>query len=171
MATYLIIWRANTLRWPEESKEVRGIWEAVAAGGDEMLAAGVFKEIRWTSRTSGYCLAECSSQAEVVAACSPFDPYFSYTIEEVVPWEAGRDAVVAEVRRAAGGDEKSYDEDLKLSDADLEAVAGGRAGTAAFSNAGWTGTDQPTTCCGDGCFPRNTTNIYCRIGQTITLSC
>lgn len=69
------------------------------------------------------------------------------------------------------------DDDLVLSDDDLKAVAGGgtlSGGSASPGNtsAGFTGTDQPVLCCGQpGCFPHPTTNIYCKIGSTITLSC
>ncbi len=104
MATYLIHWKANPDNWPSDPKEVQAVWDAVAGGGDMMLANGGFTEIRWISNTSGYCIAECDSKAEALAVCTPFFPYFSQTIEETVPWEAGRDAVLEAARQGASGE-------------------------------------------------------------------
>ncbi len=103
MATYLIHWAANSADWPTDPQEVQAVWEAVTAGGDKMLANGAFKEIRWITNTSGYCIAECDSKAEALARVTPFFPYFSQTIEEAVPWDAGRDAVLGAARELAGG--------------------------------------------------------------------
>ena len=104
MATYLIHWRANPANWPTDPKELQAVWETAAAGGDTMLASGAFKEIRWTDNTAGYAIAECDSKAEALALCTPFFPYFSQTIEETVPWETARDAVLAAARQMAGGE-------------------------------------------------------------------
>ena len=101
MATYLIHWAATSAEWPNDPKEVQAVWETVAAGGDAMLASGGFQEIRWLSNTSGYCIAECDSKAEALASVTPFFPYFSQTVEEAVPWDAGRDAVVGAARALA----------------------------------------------------------------------
>lgn len=67
------------------------------------------------------------------------------------------------------------DRDLILSDEDLLAVAGGSltiGSGGSIARAPWTGTGDPIVC-GDeaGCFPKPTTNIYCKIGDTVTGNC
>lgn len=104
MATYMVNWEANPAVWPTNPSDVLAVWEKATAGADMMLASGAFKEIRWTSNTAGYGVVECDSKAEAIAICTPFFPYFSQTIEEAVPWEAARDAVLGAARQAAGGE-------------------------------------------------------------------
>ena len=104
MATYMINWKANPAVWPSDPSDVLAVWEGALAGGSRMLASGAFKEIRWTSNSSGYAVAECDSKAEALAICTPFFPYFSQTVDETVPWEAARDAVLSAARQAAGGE-------------------------------------------------------------------
>ena len=99
----MIIWKANPAVWPSDPSDVLAVWEGAAAGGDMMLASGAFNEIRWTSNSSGYAVAECDSKAEALALCTPFFPHFSQTVEETVSWNAGRDAVLGAARQAAGG--------------------------------------------------------------------
>ena len=102
MATYIVNWQANPAVWPSDPNDVLAVWEQAAAGGDMMLASGAFTEIRWTSNIAGYAIVECDSKADAIAVCTPFFPYFSQTIEDAVPWEAGRDAVRSAARQAAG---------------------------------------------------------------------
>lgn len=102
MKTYLISWHANPANWPTDPKEVLAVWEAATAGGDQALARGAFKEIRWLGATHGYCIVECDTKAEALATVSPFFPYFSQTVEETASWEEGRDAQLNALRAAAG---------------------------------------------------------------------
>ena len=102
MATYLVRWHANPGNWPTDPKELLATWEAATAGGDQALASGAFKEIRWLGTTHGYCIVERDSKAEALATVAPFFPYFSQTVEETAPWEEGRDAQLAALRAAAG---------------------------------------------------------------------
>ena len=103
MKTYLVRWQANASEWPLDPKEVQAVWEAACSGANAMLESGAFKEIRWLSGTSGYGIVEGESKADALAVVTPFFPYFSQTVEEAVPWEAGRDAVLAAARQMTGG--------------------------------------------------------------------
>ena len=101
MATYFVRWQANPGNWPTDPKEVLAAWEAACAGGDRALADGSFKESRWFSPISGYCIVERDTKAEAMATVAPFFPYFSQTVEETAAWEEGRDAQLAAVRASA----------------------------------------------------------------------
>ena len=72
MALYLIVWHADLANLPTDSNEVLAVWAAAAAGAEAMLASGGFREIRWTNKIEGYCLAECESKAEALALRTPF---------------------------------------------------------------------------------------------------
>ena len=103
MATYLIHWEANPENWPSNPNEIQAVWEQACAGGDMQLASGGLKEIRWLSDIAGYAVAECDSKADAMALVTPFFPWFNQTIQEAVPWEEGRDAVLGAARQMAGG--------------------------------------------------------------------
>ncbi len=60
-----------------------------------------------------------------------------------------------------------------LSETELLAVAGGNlsADTRDSSQPPWTGGTEIPSHCPSPCFPANTTNIYCKVGSTVTGNC
>ena len=70
-------------------------------------------------------------------------------------------------------DEREPVEGGFLSAEDLKDVSGGdiTGGGGNQSQPPWTGGSDIPQHCPSPCFPENTTNIYCKIGATITLSC
>ena len=67
------------------------------------LASGAIQEIRWLSATAGYAIVEAESKAAAMAVCTFFYPWYDQTIDQALPWEEGRDAVLGAARQMAGG--------------------------------------------------------------------
>jgi hypothetical protein len=82
-------------------KQVLNLWQGVAAGADQLLKAGIAKEIGFFSEVEGYAIVEADSREKVMGAIAPFHPLFTQEIREMIPWERGRDAVLAGLRQAA----------------------------------------------------------------------
>ena len=103
MATYLIHFKANPVAWPNNPQDVLGVWEGAVAGADQQLQSGQLKDILCISVTEGYAVAECNSKAEAIGLATPFFPWFSHTITEMVPWNQAKEAVLAAARASANG--------------------------------------------------------------------
>ena len=101
MARYLVSWKANAAAWPSDSKGVLAAWQAAAGGGDHLLSAGALKELAWLSADEGFAIFEAESKAAVMGMIQPFFPHFSQDIREIVPWESGKQAILASARQAA----------------------------------------------------------------------
>ncbi len=100
MSRYMILFRANLFAWPTDPKGLLALTEKVAAGGDYQLKTGQLKEIGWFSNTEGYAIAEGSMEKAIELAYS-YNPYYSQEIREMVPWEKGKEALLASARAAA----------------------------------------------------------------------
>jgi hypothetical protein len=101
MARYLVTWSANPSVWPSDPKDVLGVLEASTGGGDALLGNGGAKEIGWLSAEEGYAIFEADSKAAVLGMVQGFFPYFSQEVREIVPWEAGKKALLESARQAA----------------------------------------------------------------------
>jgi len=101
MPKYMVLYHTNPERWPTDPKQALAIWEATAKGADQLLKMGMAKEIGWFTNLEGYTVFEAESKEKVLEMVTPFFPFFSETIHEVVPYEKGRDAILAGARRAA----------------------------------------------------------------------
>jgi len=101
MSRYVVLWRANPSAWPSDQKQVLAVLEGAAAGGDQLLKAGAAKELGWFTVQDGYAIIEADSKDRVLGMMQPFFPYYSQDIYEVVPWENGKQAILASARQAA----------------------------------------------------------------------
>ncbi|MBM2812891.1 MAG: hypothetical protein HW416_3650 [Chloroflexi bacterium] len=101
MSRYVVLWKANPSAWPNDPKQALAVLEAVAAGGDQLLKAGAIKELGWFTGQDGYAIFEADSKDSVLGMVQPFFPYYSQDIHEVVPWESGKQAILASSRQAA----------------------------------------------------------------------
>jgi len=102
MSKYMVLLHPNSESWPKDPKQSLATWEGAAAGADQLLKTGLAKEHGWFTNLEGYTVFEAESKEKVLEMVTPFFPLFSYTIHEVVPWEKGRNAVLAGARQAAG---------------------------------------------------------------------
>ena len=101
MSRYLILYRANPEAWPTDPKQALAVWEGVIAGGDQLLATDVVKEIGWFTAQAGYAIFEAESKETVLGMVQPFFPYYSQDIHEIVPWDTAKAALLAGARAAA----------------------------------------------------------------------
>ena len=101
MARYLVLWKANAAAWPSDPKGVLAMWQAATGGGDHLLSAGALKDLAWLSADEGFAIFEAESKAAVMGMIQPFFPHFSQDIREIVPWENGKQAILASARQAA----------------------------------------------------------------------
>jgi len=101
MSRYLVLYRANASVWPVDPKQGLAVIEAVLAGGDELLTTGAAKEIGWFTAQEGYAIFEADSKDKVLGLISPFFPYFSQDVHEIVPWDQAKNAILESARQAA----------------------------------------------------------------------
>ena len=101
MARYLVLWSANPTVWPTDPKQALAVLQGAAAGGDHLLQAGGAREIGWLTAESGYAIFEADSKDKVLGMVQPFFPFYQQDIREIVPWEQGKQALLASARQAA----------------------------------------------------------------------
>jgi hypothetical protein len=100
MAIYQIHFKANPALWPTDPKEKLAISEGAFQGADDLLAAGAMQEVCWVSASEGYARVEASSAAGALAICAMFFPMFTQEIQELVPWNVAKEAILGAVRQA-----------------------------------------------------------------------
>jgi len=103
MATYQIHFKANPVLWPSDPKENLALWEQMSQGADALLATGTLQEIYVVSASEGYCRLESESKNAALAICATFFPMYTQEVQELVPWEVAKDAIVEAVRQTAAG--------------------------------------------------------------------
>jgi hypothetical protein len=101
MSKYLVLWKANPATWPTDPKQALTSYQGATGGGDQLLKSGVAKEIGWLTNADGYAIFEADSKDKVLQALTPFHPLFTQTVQEIVPWEKGKEAILAGARMAA----------------------------------------------------------------------
>ena len=100
MATYQIHFKANPALWPTGPKEKLAISEGVFQGADDLLAMGAMQEVCWVSASERYARVEANSAAGALAVCAMFFPMFTQEIQELVPWNVAKKAILGAVRQA-----------------------------------------------------------------------
>jgi hypothetical protein len=101
MARYMVSWKANASVWPTDPKEVLGALEAATGGADQLLAGGALKELGWFTPHEGFAIFEADSKESVLGMVQGFFPYYTPEFQEIVPWEAGKKAILESARQAA----------------------------------------------------------------------
>ena len=94
MARFLILWHRNPVApWPKDLKETIKLLETMWAGIDNLLKKGEIKEFGWfLDGKSGYAIGEGES-ATVIKDVSMFTPFEEFEVQEITPWEKGKNAV------------------------------------------------------------------------------
>ena len=103
MAKYIIHFKTNVEAWPTDPAAVLALWEGVVGAGTAMIDAGTISTVDWTSNMEGYATVEADSKAAAIEVGAAFFPFFSQSIEEVVPWAEATAAILAGARAAAEG--------------------------------------------------------------------
>ena len=102
MAKYIIHFKANAQAFPTDPSAAVELWEGTVAAATAFLDAGTLSTIAWTSNMEGYATLESASKAAPIQVAAAFFPFFTQTIEEVVPWTEAA-AILAGVRAVAEG--------------------------------------------------------------------
>ncbi len=101
MPTYQIHFKANPALWPTDPQENLALWEQTVQGADAMLETGAMKDLYFISATEGYVCVEADTKAAAVAVAAAFFPNWTQEIQELVPWEQAKDAILGAVRQTA----------------------------------------------------------------------
>jgi hypothetical protein len=101
MPRYMVSWTANPAVWSTDPKEALVALEAATGGGEQLLASGALKELGWFTAQEGFGIFEAESKENVLGMVQGFFPYYLQEIREIVPWEAGKRAVLESARQAA----------------------------------------------------------------------
>ena len=100
MSRYMVSWKANPSAWPTDAKEALVALEGATAGGDGLLAMGAISELGWFTAQEGYAIFEADSKEKVLGLVQGFFPYYTQDVREIVPWEAGKNAILESARQA-----------------------------------------------------------------------
>lgn len=102
MAKFLVLWRRSPAApWPEDPVENSELTERNFAGLDELINKGEIKEFGFfLSGSSGYAIAEGGS-AEAFRNLAMFVPYFEFDVQEIIPYEKGKETIRAIMRAFA----------------------------------------------------------------------
>lgn len=96
MARFLTLWRRNPVApWPTDPVEYSKLMETIWAGLDDLMKKGEVKEWGFfLDGTSGYAIGEMES---IVAFkdISMFTPYFECEVQEIIPYEKGKEIIRA----------------------------------------------------------------------------
>ena len=100
MSRYMVSWKANPSAWSTDPKEALVALEGVTGGGDGLLALGAISELGWFTAQEGYAIFEADSKDKVLGLVQGFFPYYTQEVREIVPWEAGKNAILESARQA-----------------------------------------------------------------------
>jgi hypothetical protein len=91
MGKYLALWSQKpTAPWPTDPAEALKINEMLWAAVDELLKKGEITEFGWFMDTiSGYAIGE-SNAVTLFTNVSMFSDFFDMTLEEIIPYEVGK---------------------------------------------------------------------------------
>jgi hypothetical protein len=59
------------------------------------------QKLGWLTAQDGYAIFEASSKDQVLGMVHSFYPFYRQEIHEIVPWEQGKQAILASARQAA----------------------------------------------------------------------
>jgi len=102
VARFLVLWHRNPVApWPEDPEEFSKLMERLWAGMDDLMKKGEVKETGYfLDGTSGYAVGEVGS-AEIFRNVSMFLPYIECEVQEIIPYEKGKETIRALMRALA----------------------------------------------------------------------
>ena len=101
MATYQLHFRANPALWPTDPQQLLALWEQTFQAADAQIETGAMQVPHFVSNTEGYVLVDADSKSAALAVAAPFFPNWTNEIDELVPWEQAKEAILGAVRQAA----------------------------------------------------------------------
>ncbi len=101
MSTFQIHFRANPALWPTDPQDSLALWERSAQGADAMLESGALRDLYFVSAAEGYANVDADSKSAAIAVCAAFFPNFTQEIQELVPWDQAKEAILGSARQVA----------------------------------------------------------------------
>lgn len=97
----MVLFKGNENQFPVDPKQALATMEKVFAGGEMILTQGV-TEIGYFTSANGYAIVEADSKEKVLSIIAPFFPLFTMEVQEIVPFEKAKEAVLSSLRAVAG---------------------------------------------------------------------
>ncbi len=101
MATYQLHFQANPALWPTDPQQLLALWERTIQAADALIETGAMQAPNFVSSTEGYVLVDADSKSAALAVTARFFPNWTNEIDELVPWEQAKEAILGAVRQAA----------------------------------------------------------------------
>ena len=101
MATYQLHFQANPTLWPNDPQQLLALWEQTFQAADAQIETGAMQAPHFVSSTEGYVLVDADSKSAALAVAARFFPNWTNEIDELVPWEQAKEAILGAVRQAA----------------------------------------------------------------------
>ena len=98
MATYQLHFQANPTLWPTDPQQLLALWEQAFQAADALIETGAMQAPRFISNTEGYVLVEADSKSAALAVAAPFFPNWTNEIDELVPWNDAKEAILGALR-------------------------------------------------------------------------
>ena len=91
MSKYLTLWTQNPMAsWPTDPAEALQLNEVLWATVDDLMKKGEITEFGWfMDGKSGYAISE-GDAVTTFTNVSMFGTYFDMTVEEIIPYEVGK---------------------------------------------------------------------------------
>jgi hypothetical protein len=101
MARYLITWTSNpAFSWPTDPAEALKLNEMLFAAVDDLMKKGEITDAGWfLNGASGYVIGEGDGATQLKNS-SRFTNFFNVTVQEAIPYEAGKQVFRASLKAA-----------------------------------------------------------------------
>ncbi len=101
MTKYLISFKVNPSKQPDDPKILYEMTKAVFAGGDALMEAGVITHSWGTGPGAGILIVELPSYEEAFKLSTRFWPGMSMEIQELIAWDKVQEIVLSVQKEAA----------------------------------------------------------------------
>jgi len=101
MPEYLIRFKVNPSKQPDDPKALYEATKAAFAGGDALMEAGIIKHQWGTGVGEGVFIAKFPSFEEAYKLGTRFWPMMSMEIQELIAWDKTREIVLSLQKEAA----------------------------------------------------------------------
>ena len=101
MATYQVHFWANPTQWPSDPKQLLALWEQTAQAVDALVETGAMQPPQYITASEGYVRLDADSKSAAIALVAPFFPNWSTDIDELVPWDQAKKAILGAARQVA----------------------------------------------------------------------
>ena len=101
MSRFLISFKLNSALWPVDPKLALKAAETNFAASDEMIKAGVIKDMGSFNPGDGFMIVELPSLEEAYKLSHRFYPHMTVEIREIVSWEKTKEIALSVLREQA----------------------------------------------------------------------